>query len=568
MLKTLFKKYKIKKGIFISIPVIVALLFGIYVIMGTGIIRGLSPTYDEPIHLFAGSIFLKTANYHMSSLLYLPPLSEMIAALPIVLCNKSIEYFNVNAVHVQQVWQLAQIFLYHNPEMGSETLLVLGRLSLFLVCSSFLLWGIFSLAREISDTKTAIIALIFCVFSPSILGYGTLITPDFALTCLFFLTIFMHIRLFKTKTIRYALLAGALQGAAITAKASAVILPLVIIVQAAFLFITDNTFKRHIKNILGLLVISQCVSILIISAVYRCVHVHYFFQSFVKLLQHNTAGHPAFLMGAYSTDGWWYYYVVTFIIKTPLPLLLLIILYGIFLFMDRKNDHVLRKPDAIKNLILLGTPIIVLFIVASISKIQIGHRYILPLYPFLFILAGITGRRLYRSYKGRIILGFMICWYVGGSLCVYPFSLSYCNELVGGAKRGYHYLVDSNNDWGQGLRALADYIKQQGVNSIYLSYFGNGDPAYYGIQYIPIHFKSVSKRRGHDVNPMNEKKVLFVISATNYQGVYFENHDEFLWLKKFNPAEIIAGSLLVFDITDNDEAKNNLLCILKNHSAY
>jgi hypothetical protein len=43
---------------------------------------------------------------------------------------------------------------------------------------------------------------------------------------------------------------------------------------------------------------------------------------------------------------------------------------------------------------------------------------------------------------------------VGSSLWVYPHSLSYFNELVGGPRYGYKHLDDSNIDWNQDLLYL------------------------------------------------------------------------------------------------------------------
>jgi hypothetical protein len=43
-----------------------------------------------------------------------------------------------------------------------------------------------------------------------------------------------------------------------------------------------------------------------------------------SLQQHYDEGHPTFLMGMNSTRGWWYYFLIAFLIKTPLPTLILL----------------------------------------------------------------------------------------------------------------------------------------------------------------------------------------------------------------------------------------------------
>src|SRR5439155_2730260 len=44
---------------------------------------------------------------------------------------------------------------------------------------------------------------------------------------------------------------------------------------------------------------------------------------------------------------------------------------------------------------------------------------------------------------------------------------------------GYQYVLDSNLDWGQDLKRLAQFVHKQGIQNIYLEYFGSADPAYY-----------------------------------------------------------------------------------------
>ncbi len=47
------------------------------------------------------------------------------------------------------------------------------------------------------------------------------------------------------------------------------------------------------------------------------------------------------------------------------------------------------------------------------------------------------------------------CWFVTSSLWIYPHSLSYFNESIGGPLNGPEHLLGSAVDWGQDLRYLA-----------------------------------------------------------------------------------------------------------------
>ncbi len=72
-------------------------------------------------------------------------------------------------------------------------------------------------------------------------------------------------------------------------------------------------------------------------------------------------------------------------------------------------------------------------------------------------------------------------WFVAGSLWIYPHSLSYFNELVGGPTRGPRHLLGSNVDWGQDLRYLGwflDELQARGEQRrLLLAYSGMYDPA-------------------------------------------------------------------------------------------
>jgi hypothetical protein len=52
----------------------------------------------------------------------------------------------------------------------------------------------------------------------------------------------------------------------------------------------------------------------------------------------------------------------------------------------------------------------------------------------------------------------LCCWFVSSSLWIYPHSLSYFNESIGGPLNGPRHLLGSNVDWGQDLRYAWDTI--------------------------------------------------------------------------------------------------------------
>ena len=65
---------------------------------------------------------------------------------------------------------------------------------------------------------------------------------------------------------------------------------------------------------------------------------------------------------------------------------------------------------------------------------------------------------------------------------IHPYELRYFNALAGGPIGGRHILADSNLDWGQGLKSLCRLQREQPeFQDLTLYYFGDTDPAHYGV---------------------------------------------------------------------------------------
>ena len=98
-------------------------------------------------------------------------------------------------------------------------------------------------------------------------------------------------------------------------------------------------------------------------------------------------------------------------------------------------------------------------------------------------------------------------------------------------------LVDSNLDWGQDLKRLAGWMRENGVARLKLSYFGSADPSYYGIdeEALPGYRAPHATRVTREIRPGD----VVAVSATNLQGVYLEPGDRAL-LARFRPLEPIG----------------------------
>jgi hypothetical protein len=143
--------------------------------------------------------------------------------------------------------------------------------------------------------------------------------------------------------------------------------------------------------------------------------------------------------------------------------------------------------------------------------------------------------------------------------------LAYFNELAGGPDNGYKYLVDSNLDWGQDLAGLKKYMDKNSIKSVKLSYFGSADARYYDIKY--EYLPSIGLEPDNPGEPWwyedgytedcGPVQGLIAVSATNLQGVLFENRECFKWLEDYEPVAKIGYSIFIYDVpaVENTDSK-------------
>jgi hypothetical protein len=302
-----------------------------------------------------------------------------------------------------------------------------------------------------------------------------------ALTCLTFISCYCLWKILRRSGGWIWIIACSISlGCASLSKYSALLqIPVFIVLVAAFLFSSEDVrlpgnypFARWLSNqdaimkalrLLSLMLVIFLLSALVLSLGYRF-QLHHYFRGVTHQLLHAEGGHPSFLLGMYSKSGWWYYYVIAFVIKTPFALHILLLMGLLFYLKGFLRASV--------DLIFILVPVAIYFIFFSINHQSIGLRYILPVYPFMFMLAGAAAGAVH-VIRGRIwryiILVVLFGWYLIGTITIYPHYLTYFNEAAGGPDNGYRYLVDSNLDWGQDLKGLGLYLKEKGVDRIHLS---------------------------------------------------------------------------------------------------
>lgn len=265
-----------------------------------------------------------------------------------------------------------------------------------------------------------------------------------------------------------------------------------------------------------------------------------YFKGLVKVISHNAGGHLSYLVGNYALMGWWWYFPVAFLVKTPLATLIMMFTI-VTLYLVRRWREGLglsNHPGARGWVWMLVTSAVLYFVWSMTSKINLGVRHIFPIYPVLFILIGLVGAKAwaFRHRVGRSLLILVTAAYCMSSVFAFPTYLAYFSEAIGGSSNGPTYLVDSNIDWGQDVKRLKTYMQENNIPFVCMSYFGQANLEYYGIdyRYLP---------NGNDPHSPADVDCVVAISVTSLlskDGIYW-------WLREYEPDARIGGSIYVYD---------------------
>jgi len=529
-------------------------LIALCVFVGQGVffIRANSQTVDEATHLAAGYSYLTTRDFRLDP--EHPPFIKELQVLPLWVVYKLPFRPDLQQWREADQEQIGLDFLYKSAIPADQILawsrftnLFLGVLLVTLIgWWAYRLWG--SLA--------AMLAMTLASLEPNLVAHSALVTTDVGVTLFSFLAVYLFWEYLQLPTWGRLAAVGISTGLALASKFSALFLVAALSLIVALLVIlgercalpsNKNRIDRWPKTAQA-----GTLFLIVLFVAFLTIFPVYFFQGIVpwvtglrEFLTHADTGHLSFFLGDYSYEGWWDYFGIAFLIKTPIGSLLLIaaslVLYRV------------GKPLQRRDTILLLIPPALIFIATTQAKVNIGLRHILPVYPFLFVLASrLATVRLQREWALPLLIGIPLIFTAISSLRITPHQLAYFNEFLGGPDQGYRYLSDSNIDWGQDLRGLKKYMEQEKLPIIFLSYFGTAPPSAYGIRY-----QSIARTGIHEVSPPSDKvpataaRKIFAISVYNLQDISTGSSPLFRWLWLRQPIAKIGYSIFIYDLSND-----------------
>jgi tetratricopeptide (TPR) repeat protein len=182
---------------------------------------------------------------------------------------------------------------------------------------------------------------------------------------------------------------------------------------------------------------------------------------------------------------------------------------------------------------------------------NIGHRHLLPIYPFLYVLIAAAATNLIRlNRRWSYAVAALLLWQAFESVHVAPGYMAYANEAWGGPASTHKYLSDANSDWGQQLKSAKQYLDSRGIKDCWIAYFVDGvvDTTYYGIpcKRLPT-INTLWLNLPLDVPPEIDGPVLIsdgVLTGIDYGQGPLNPYEQFRTLR---PTAAIQNGLFVYD---------------------
>jgi hypothetical protein len=502
--------------------------------------RHTSATFDEILLSAAGARGYETGDFDLVHL-YHPRLLPYLYGLPVFFSRPN---FPPEAVGWGDrpgfPYARALFFASDNP-----TQLLLSRSRLVAVGLGMLLISlVFVFLHRYYGSPTAFLGAGLTAFLPDVLAHGGIAYNDIPAAAVFFAAVWALDSAIRSGTVPRAVLASVLVALALNTKFSSLLLgPVAVVLLGLELLRRRRDRSRFLLRSCWLLLLGT--GIIYLGAV--AVHLGDFrLESFRVGLASNIAyaasggAQPPWLLGRLHPGGVWYFYPVAFLIKTPVAFHALCLLsLGAFVASRPSWSPFLESP-------LRGPAVAGVVVLASLltSNLQIGFRHASPLLPFLVVgvAVGCMSAAQRWGRGAALATATLAMLHTASALSWYPHFLPYVSEYSGDRDRGHRLISDSSHDWGQGLVELGRFMDEEGIPSIYLSYFGSAHPTAYGVRYVPLpSFYSLP-----DPPIASEPPRYVAISATNLAGGYVD--EAFAHFRDREPYRVLGHTVFVFEV--------------------
>jgi hypothetical protein len=515
-----------------------------------------SAAFDEGYSLAYGYGYLRGGDARLSRGQN-PPFTNVFLALPVLLKD--------NVVFPEKSWNTDDIFgftdqlLWQSNVTQAAHMIQLARLpemalALILACV------VFAFARFLFNEKAALWALLLCAFDPNLLAHGHTAGTDLGVTLFMLSSAFVWTISLKRSSWKCAVLAGLLAGVAFATKySSAWLVPILALITLLYPGLRDRFLKRC-----GLALLAGLLALMVIWGTFQfsigplspgglLVPAPQYWQSLSAVRTRVELSTPAFMLGEVSPGGFLSYYPFVFLVKTPLPTLIFLVLGAITLIIRHCRADVSA-----------WLPPLLFLLAAMLGGLNLGYRLMLPVLPFVLMIAGLgasvlASDRLWGCtgawYSGRRVMAALLgMWLIVDVLAANANHLAYFNTLVS-REDDYQVLVDSNLDWGQDWTTLQEWWQAHPLDRLSVAYYGSARPQAYGLdpQLLPSfslndYGQEIDGFTAHALPPGT-----YAISASTLQlGLLYSHLNLYAPFRDREPIGRVGRSFLLYDVAYSD----------------
>ncbi len=508
---------------------VAALLLLSMLVMGIGSMRGDSAIVDEIAHIPAGYSYVAKQDYRLNP--EHPPLMKDLSGVALLPLNPRFpEDTQAWTKDVNGQWESGWHFLYHDGN-NADAILFWARLPILLFAIAF---GavLYVISHRLLGTAAALVVLALYSFDPNILAHARFVTTDVGAAATMFVAITSFYFWLRRPTWKRLALATSLFALAQVTKFSAILLAPFFLGLIIWALLTKQNGKKWQElwktYALGYIILGLGSVILIwLFYIPHVLHMSkevqdalirgsltndiqkpvvglltamngnvitralaQYILGLVMVFTRVAGGNTTYFLGEVTNQSFRWYFPVTYLIKTPLPVLVGIIAslgLGIWGLAQTGLRKIFTRFSAYSR--RHGLEVIGLFFIGFYSFISItgnlnlGIRHLMPILPFVCFVLGSVATRLVRRFKNRYVTAgaiALLAAYMVTTIIAYPSFVSYFSPIIGGGGNAQKYVSDSSVDWGQDFKRLQTYIEahpEMGV--VNLDYFGGADPRYY-----------------------------------------------------------------------------------------
>ncbi|TME18483.1 MAG: phospholipid carrier-dependent glycosyltransferase [Chloroflexi bacterium] len=334
-----------------------------------------------------------------------------------------------------------------------------------------------------------VVALGLVAVEPTLLAHAHLATGDLALSLAFVAALAAHWRWRQSRRRRWLLICGLAVGFGLLSKVNALLLlPLL---GAIELVSSGGGVRHRLARLVGSgMIVAGCAWAAVCLVYLPFTQSHHdwgpplawvappsWFASLLVPVGDRGSGHVNYLNGVIAPGNQPFpqYFLEALALKTTLGLLFLVAAAA--LIAARRRDFI--------ALLYLWLPITVVVGSASLGALDLGVRYVLPVYPLFALAAGsAAGALATQRLAVRVAVAGALLAVAASSFAHGQDRIGYFNELAG--DRPERYLSDSNLDWGQDAWRLRDWWVASGQPPLSTAYFGTLTLDHYGIEATPV----------------------------------------------------------------------------------